>query len=91
MRIWAKIICDQRIYNQTVREFTSLRSFSNEEIEDMVHVLCQELDLSRPVLLQKHYREFRQFQRLTFKAPDFMEPISFDRFEVELIKEKKRQ
>ena len=90
MRIWAKIICDQRIYKQTVREFSSLRSFSNQEIENIVHELCQELDLSRPVLLTKHFKEFQQFQRITFKAPDFMELISFDKFEIELLKEKKR-
>lgn len=90
MRIWAKIICEQRIYNQTVREFSSLRSFSNAEIEDMVHELCQELDLSRPILLNKHFHEFQQFQRITFKAPDFMEPVSFDKFEIEMLKEKKR-
>lgn len=90
MRIWAKIICDQRIQNQTVREFNSLRSFSKEEIEDIVHTLCQELDLSRPVLLNKHFNEFLQFQRITFRAPDFMEPVSFDKFEIELLKEKKR-
>ena len=91
MRIWAKIICDQRIYNQTVREFTSLRSFSNSEIEHVVHELCQELDLSRPVILRKHFNEFQQFQRIVFRPADFIEPIDFDYFEIELIKEKKKK
>lgn len=90
MRIWAKIICDQRIYNQTVREFSSLRSFSNSEIESVIHELCQELDLARPILLNKHFNEFQQFQRIIFKAADFIEPISFDSLEIELIKEKKK-
>lgn len=90
MRIWAKIILDQHIMDQTVREFTSLRSFSDSELETVIHELCQEMDLSRPILLRKHFREFQQFQRIVFKSADFMEPIDFDSFEVELIKEKKK-
>lgn len=56
----------------------------------MVHELCQEMDLSRPVMLKKHFNEFQQFQRITFRQADFMEPVSFDRFELELLKEKKK-
>ena len=91
MRIWAKTTVKQAIQNQTVREFGSLRSFSYEELSSILHELCQELDLARPVLLDKHVREFNRFQRLTFKSADFMDSISFDAFEVEVLKDKKKE
>lgn len=91
MRIWAKTTIRQTIVNQTVREFGSLRSFSYEELTAILHELCQDLDLARPVLLDKHVREFSRFQRLTFKAADFMDSIPFDTFEIEVLKEKKKE
>ena len=90
MRIWAKIITNQSIQKQTVREFDSLRSFSADALGAVVHEFCQELDLARPVLLKKHICDFSRFLRVSFKQADFMEEIDFDVFEIEVIKEKKK-
>lgn len=54
----------------------------------ILHVLCQALDLSRPVMLEKHVRELDQFSHTVFRQRDFMEPVSFDRFEIEIFPEK---
>ena len=53
------------------------------------HELCQALDLSRPVVLQKHLNELERFNHTQFRQTDFMEPVSFDRFDVEILVEKK--
>ena len=55
----------------------------------VLHELCQALDLSRPVVLEKHIRELDQFSHTIFRQSDFMEPIPFDRFEIEIFPEKK--
>ena len=55
----------------------------------VLHELCQALDLSRPVILEKHIRELGQFSHTIFRQSDFMEPILFDRFEIEIFPEKK--
>ena len=51
----------------------------------MIGEACHILDLSRPVILRKHLQDIDRFGRAIFKAADFMEPIAFDRLEIEAI------
>lgn len=89
MRIWAKTILHQKIQSEVVREFALARPSDLEGWMPVLHVLCQALDLARPVVLEKHIRELDMFSHTAFRASDFMEPISFDRFEIEIFPEKK--
>lgn len=91
MRVWAKIITEHKTVREAVGEFDSPRPSDLAGWEDILHPLCQQLDLSRPVLLQKHYQDLQRFSRAVFKASDFMEPVDFDRFEVEVLQEKKKR
>lgn len=88
MRIWAKVIRAQRIADDLVREFGA-RPSDAEGWNAVLTELCKPLDLSRPVLLQKHVRDLAQFGRVVFRPADFMESVSFDRFELEIFSEKK--
>lgn len=59
-----------------------------EQVEDwpgLIGEACHALDLARPVILQKHLQDIDRFSRAIFKAEDFMEPIAFDRLEIEAI------
>jgi hypothetical protein len=89
MRIWAKTIQNQRIQSEVVREFSLARPSDIQGWMPVLHELCQALDLSRPVVLEKHVRELDQFSHTAFKPRDFMEPVLFDRFEIEIFPEKK--
>lgn len=89
MRIWAKTLNHQKIESEVVREFTLARPFDLEGWMPVLHELCQALDLARPVVLSKHIRELEQFSHTQFRQSDFMEPVSFDRFEIEIFPEKK--
>ena len=46
--------------------------------------LCSKLNLSRPVILDKHVNELLRFSHTVFRPDDFMEQVTFDRLEVEL-------
>ena len=89
MRIWAKIIQNQKIQSDVVREFALARPFDLADWIPILHELCQALDLARPVVLEKHIRELNQFSHTAFRPSDFMESVVFDRFEVEIFPEKK--
>lgn len=89
MRIWARTIQYEKIRSEVVREFPLARPSDIEGWMPILHELCLALDLSRPVLLNKHVRELNNFSHTVFRCADFMEPISFDRFEIEILKEKK--
>lgn len=89
MRIWAKTTTHQKIQSEVVREFALARPSDLESWTPVLHELCQALDLSRPIVLEKHVNELERFSHTVFRQGDFMEPISFDRFEIEIFPEKK--
>ena len=91
MNIWAKVLTDHRIMNETVREFSSARPSDMEGWSVLLHELCQDLDLCRPVILKKHVNDLKQFSRVVFKPADFIESVDFDEFEIEVIPEKKKK
>ena len=91
MKIWAKVLTDHRIMNETVREFSSARPSDMEGWSVLLHELCQDLDLCRPVILKKHVNDLKQFSRVVFKPADFIESVNFDEFEIEVIPEKKKK
>jgi len=91
MRIWAKVLQDHRIMRETVREFSSARPSDLDGWSVLLHELCQDLDLCRPMILGKHMNDLKQFSRVVFKPRDFIEPVDFDEFELEILSEKKKR
>ena len=90
MRIWAKTVKDHKIQAEVVQEFTLARPSDLSSFTPILSELCQRLDLSRPVVLQKHLTDLQQFSRVAFRASDFMEEISFDQFIIEIFPEEKK-
>ena len=84
MKIWGKIRRD----NHTVKNDTVVihvrSAFEVEDWSEPLAALCHKLNLSRPVILSKHVRDLEQFSHAVFLPSDFMEPVDFDRFEIEL-------
>ena len=76
---------------ETVREFSSARPSDLEGWGMIIHELCQDLDLCRPLILRKHVNDLKQFSRVVFKPSDFIEPVYFDEFEIEVLSEKKKR
>lgn len=89
MRIWAKTTIQQKMQSEVVREFALARPSDLDGWTPVLHELCQALDLSRPIMLEKHVSELERFSHTVFRQSDFMEPIAFDRFEIEIFPEKK--
>lgn len=76
---------------ETVREFASARPSDMEGWSSLLHELCQDLDLCRPVVLRKHVNDLARFSRVVFKPADFIESVDFDEFEIEVLSEKKKR
>ena len=91
MKLWAKIHKQHKIIQQAVREFSLARPSDAEGWNRVLVDLCKPLDLACPVLLNKHVQELAQFNRTVFSQSDFIESVSFDRFEIEIIPEKKKE
>ncbi len=92
MKIWALTRANHKIAKDIVQEFPGMaRPESISGWTPVLDCLCRELDLSRPVILEKNLKELSQFARTVFRAEDFMEPVSFDRFEIEIFPEEKKK
>jgi len=89
VKIWAKILKHHKIINEAVREFPA-RPSDAEGWNSILTELAKPLDLARPVLLNKHVTELARFNRTIFTQADFIESVSFDRFEIEIFPEKKK-
>ena len=90
MKIWAKILKQHKIISEAVREFPARPSDAAGWMPVLTE-LTKPLDLACPVLLAKHVQELARFNRTFFTPADFMESVSFDRFEVEIFPEKKKE
>ena len=46
---------------------------------------CHELDISKPLVLPRHERDWEQFSQARFLKEHFVEDVPFDRMEAEFI------
>ncbi len=86
-RVWGILRKKQRIWRDVVVEVTGEDLDATQEA---VGEICYKLDIPRPIWLDKNTSEIEQFGRTIFTQDHFVEPISFEKFEVEFLKEKHR-
>ena len=72
-----------------MREFPA-RPLDAEGWGRLIADIAKPMDLASPILLNKHVDELARFNRTWFTQADFIESISFDRFELEIFPEKKK-
>lgn len=52
---------------------------------DALEEACHQLDISRPIWLDKNTREWKEFGQTRFMPDSFMEEVDFERLEIEFI------
>lgn len=78
-RLWGRVIRrHQMVMSETVE-------IGEGGVEGALLELCRRFDVQRPLQLPKHEREFEKFGRTFYTPEHFVEPVSFDRLEIELI------
>lgn len=83
-KLWAKKISKNKIINSvTVSNKENINI--NEKRDKCLKEICQKLDISVPIWLNKHELEFKQFKYVTFFPQDFIDEVDFDKLEIELI------
>ncbi len=84
MKVWGRIKVDNAIVKSVTVTWPAKTVHDVEDWAEPFAKLCHEMDVSRPVILKKHIRDLEQFGSAVFRPADFLEPVSFDRFEVEV-------
>ena len=81
MRFWGKIKTEDRILRDLVQE--------DRDFSAALASLCDKFDIGKPIVCDKHLKEIKSFRRTLFYPDDFVESVSFDTFEIEIIDIKK--
>ena len=81
VRIWARVLKDEKIINQTI--FEDCAEFNIRNFFEYISSICQTLDISTPVILSKHKIHFSTFNNCVFLPQDFPERVDFDKFVIE--------
>ena len=77
--LWVKEIRHHRIDRQATAPCT------RDDPQDALAEACRELDIPKPLWLDKHQREWHEFGMTRFLPDAFFESVPFDRLEIEYI------
>ena len=87
-RIWVRVILDNKIAAQKTAALPGgllggVRSV--EVVKEALGEVCKDMDEPRPIWLKSHERQMASFGQAVFRPEHFVEGVSFDRLEVEVI------
>ena len=86
MKIWAKVLKDNKIVKQTVYEAEGKMVWSG--LHEHLTNIAYALDIPTPILIKTHIFNFAKFNHVRFRASDFVEKIEFDQLFLEMLSDK---
>ena len=81
VRIWAKLIKNDKIIKQTVYEREGVTDYS--VFFEYVRDICEALDCPTPVVIKTHLFNYAKYNTVKFKSDDFIEKTDFDKLVLE--------
>lgn len=87
MRIWCKIFHKNHMIKDTVIENYDMSMSRTAKVFGSLEAACYELDLEKPMWLDKNKREFIKHARTRFTQDNFIEQIDFDYLDFWVIEE----
>ncbi|MCR5421951.1 MAG: hypothetical protein K6E98_13210 [Lachnospiraceae bacterium] len=86
MRIWGKIIKNNRILKDMVIENPE-DDTRTHKIFDALETLCYNFDLSKPIWLDSTVSDFKRHSKCRFYPDNFIDSVDFDFLEFEVLDE----
>lgn len=81
MKIWAKLLVDDKNVKDAIIENKMAMTFAN--YEELLRNIADVLDIPTPLTMKIHFNHFKQFNTHKFNEKDFVESIDFDYLEIE--------
>jgi len=88
-RIWGILRHNNKIIADMVAVCDDSSLTDDEKLQECILKICNEFDLQKPMWLPKNQREFDKYNRAVLNQDNFIETISFDTLELELLDSKK--
>lgn len=87
MRIWGKIMKDNRLVRDTVISMDDDTMSRTKKVYGALDEMCYEFDLSKPIWLAVNKEDFIRHARTKFTKDSFIEEIPFDYLDFQVIEE----
>ena len=81
IRIWAKVLKKDKILKQYMFEKDGEIDYS--DFFDYLKEICENLDVSTPVLIKTHLFNYAKYNNVRFTQSDFIDTIDFDKLVLE--------
>ena len=85
-RMWGKLFSDNHLIRDLVVEDGSDDTRTHKVFRALTEI-CLAFDLQEPIWLDSKVREFKRLSRTRFRSDSFIESISFDYLEIQIIEE----
>ena len=86
-RLWCKTLNDNNgIIAETTIEDPSDTNRTKKVLNSLTKA-CLELDLAEPVWFESNINEFKTYSKTRFRKDNFIESVSFNVFEIQVIEE----
>lgn len=86
-RMWGKIWKNNHMVRDTVICITDYSLSRTAMVFQSLDDICYEFDLGKPIWLDSNISEFQRVSKTRFTKDSFIEPISFDFLELQVIEE----
>ncbi|HHY82543.1 MAG TPA: hypothetical protein GX505_07675 [Clostridiales bacterium] len=87
-RVWGILKRNNKIIADMVAVCENSDLADEDKLQECILKICNKFDLQKPMWLHKNEREFAKYNRAVLNQDNFIESISFDTFELELLEDK---
>lgn len=85
-RLWAKLLKDNHLLKDTVI-INDTQETRTHKVFQALEEVCYEFDLGKPIWLDVNISEFKLHSKTRFSKDSFVEEISFEYLEIQVIEE----
>ncbi len=82
MKLWVKTIKGEKITTSVLYDVPG--AYEPKKLLEYLTDICFSLDIPRPIIIDKHIKEMRNFNHTIFKESDFVESVDFDKLWIEV-------
>ncbi len=87
MRIWGKIMKDNRLVKDYVAENYDTTLNRTRKVYQSLEEMCHAFDIAKPIWLENNKEQFIMHARTKFTADSFIEDIDFDYLDFHVIED----
>lgn len=86
-RMWGKLFKNNNIIKDTTITINDYSLSRTQMVFQALEDICYAFDLGKPIWLDANVKEFQRLSRTRFRQDNFIEHISFDYLEIQIIEE----